>query len=254
MIQSIFSLVFLAGHVLIVALFYFILRAVGNVLSRCLKVPFLGTLMPLVAVTLIGVWAYASYATFETECSRVPPPAYLARPAEKPKGYAIETASIPVFTAGSFDATIPIRDGSFRHYTGTSALSRCIANHRGEDIAKCKDLEEEQIGYVVKVLPWEKLEYWWRPPIYRSEVRVEEIESRKIMSKASELIFGGGLVSTVMEIKGGDQDYGLLGCGYVSPQIGLYRPTLSTRPRGSLYYGADSKLIYWALSPLPTEK
>jgi hypothetical protein len=84
---------------------------------------------------------------------------------------------------------------------------------------------------------------WWFPPIYKADISIIDQTQNKTILNATDWIFGGGLVGIYLRLMGGDQDYNHLSCGYISNEIGTWRPTLSTDPRQAQYAQTDSNLI-----------
>lgn len=178
-------------------------------------------------------------------------PTFYSQPLKKQEGYAIEASAPPNFVVSAFDPRIPLDTYNYK-YVEENGRRHCKGQINGKISFSCAGLENETARYVVKILPWENLDRWWSPPIYKAGYIVQEIKSGKVIASASELIFGGGVTGFVMRIIGGDQDYELRGCGYISKDIGLVRPTLSTRTRGNDYYVADLEFLTKALTPAQT--
>lgn len=205
-------------------------------------------LFPCVAVAVPIFWAYASNAQYKKVCAASIAPQFFSKPALKQNGYAIEQEPIGLFVVSSFDPEISYRFDDFSFIQ----IGANIRHKKNSNGTKQADLAENarEAAYIVKTLAWKRLELWWKPPIYIAEFHVEEIRTKKVIARASELVFGGGLTSMFMRLLGGDQDYEFRGCGYVSKEIGLYRPTLSTRAqRMSAYQNVDQDFVTRALTP-----
>ena len=99
------------------------------------------------------------------------------------------------------------------------------------------------------MLPLKSVGYWWSPPIFKAEIQVQEGPSGTVIATATDLIIGGGLVGHYLRLFGGDQDYEYLSCGYASPNIGPWRPSLTSRPGFSQYEDADLAFVIRALTP-----
>lgn len=248
MIQFIFSIIFAAGLFAALVIGYRTLSKVGDSLFKNLKIGLSGHLLPLGVVVLFAMWGYFSYATFKKACANVSRPAFYSQPLKLQKGYAIEASAPPNFAVSTFNPLIPLDTYNYK-YVDQNGQRRCKSEINGKISISCVGLEDESTQYVIKILPWVKMDHWWQPPIYKAEYVVQEIKSGKVLASASELIFGGGVTGSVMRMIGGDQDYKLRGCGYVSKDIGLVRPTSSTRTRGNDYYVADLEFLSRALYP-----
>jgi|GEM_PF-5894375 len=101
-------------------------------------------------------------------------------------------------------------------------------------------------GLIVNALPHRESNLWWSPPIYEAVVEIRDANSEQVLAKGTDLIFGGGFIGKYLRILGGDQDFERLSCGYASPIIGPWRPTLSSRPGVAEYLQADLKLLKMA--------
>jgi len=203
--------------------------------------------LPIATVVLPILWVYAGYETFKSMCPSNPLPKFFAKPVAPQLGYAVESAMEKYGMVSSFDARIAFRYGDFK-FVDENGNRQCQPVPNRSNIAPCTGLENQKSQYVVKVLPWVSLDKWWSPPIYRQEYRIEEIGTNRVMALASELVFGGGLLSPAMRLAGGDQDHDFLACGYVSSKIDLYRPTLSTRKRQYDYQNVDQDFVMRALT------
>lgn len=80
-------------------------------------------------------------------------------------------------------------------------------------------------------------------PVYQLPIEVRDHRTQAVLVRATDVVFGGGLIGSFMRLFGGDQDYEFLSCGYVSPDIGPWRPSLSTRARVGHYERADTALV-----------
>lgn len=248
MIQFIFSIVFVAALVTGLVVSYRALLVMGDGFFERLNINLSGHLVPLSVVMLFAFWGYISYEAFKKGCATVSRPIFHSQPLKMQRGYAIEASPPPDFAVSAFNPLIPLDTYNVK-YVEENGRRRCKSEINGRISFSCAGLESETTRYVVKILPWTKLDHWWRPPIYKAEYVVQEIKSGKVIASASELIFGGGVTGFVMRMLGGDQDYELRGCGYISKDIGLVRPTLSTRTRGNDYYVADLEFLTSALTP-----
>jgi hypothetical protein len=240
------SLVFLALFLVQLSLPAF----VGYWIGKLTRVPGLKWVFLFLGVCLPILWAYVGYDTYKAMCPKVAAPQFFEKPTSKQRGYAVEWGEAKSFSIGSsFDPEAAFRAGSFQFVDVVGVARRCKPVPNDSKLARCAGLENEESHYVVRELAWKRLDKWWHPPIFQAEIRIEEKISGKLIAQANELIFGGGLLSTAMRMKGGDQDFSLRGCGYISQEIGLYRPTLSTRQqRMYAYQNVDQNFVERALT------
>lgn len=239
------SLVFLAIFLAQISLPAFI----GYWIGRLTGVPALKWVLLLFGVCLPILWAYAGYETYKGMCPKIVSPQFFEKATSRQLGYAIDWGKQKSFDTGSsFNPEAAFKAESFQFVDVVGVGRRCKPVPNSSNEPRCAGLENEQSHYVVKELPWKRLDKWWYPPIFQAEIRIEEKVSGKLIAQANELIFGGGLLSTALRIKGGDQDYALRGCGYISQEIGLYRPTLSTRQRMYSYRNVDQDFVERALT------
>lgn len=93
----------------------------------------------------------------------------------------------------------------------------------------------------VHLLPPQRATSWI--PIWRMPVEVRDHGTHAVLVRATDIVFGGGLLGSFMRLLNGDQDYEFLSCGYFSREIGPWRPSLSTRPRFGQYHRADTAMV-----------
>lgn len=250
MFQFIFGILYTCGLIFAIYWSYRFLLSTGNKLANYLKINLSGHLLPLSILVLIALWVYASYSTFKAGCKNSNQPVFYSHPASAQKGFAVERSSVPFFVISSFDPYIALATYNFK-FVEENGRRSCKAEVQGKISNSCVGLENERVKYVVKILPWKRADNWWHPPIYTAEYQVQDIETKKLLASAKELIFGGGIVSVGMRMFGGDQDYALLGCGYVSNEIGPVRPTLMNKRemRHHAYGRADLEFVTRALFP-----
>jgi hypothetical protein len=80
--------------------------------------------------------------------------------------------------------------------------------------------------------------------LHHLELRVVERATGRVTASATDVLFGGGIVSLYMRLLGGDQDFEYVSCGYASRDIGPWRPSLVSRPRFTQYEVADYGLAF----------
>ena len=110
-------------------------------------------------------------------------------------------------------------------------------------------LERPITDFVILMRPPAQIASWWGAPISRQHIKAAERSTGRVMAEATDLVFGGGLLSWYMKLIGGDQDFQYLSCGYASADIGPWRPSLSSRPREKQYRDADLNLLDKAANP-----
>jgi hypothetical protein len=195
--------------------------------------------LPVLVIAVPCTWAATSYLVFKRDCETVQKPLFLSSPIDKPDGIFVEGPHLggkELIESGAFNFIEQPHDND--------TIRRDFANR-----AEWVSLSSSKTEFVAKELPPELVEYWWAPPIYRYEIHVTEKSSGRLLAKATDLVFGGGLLSWYMSLIGGDQDFRRLSCGYISADIGPWRPTLASRPYFGYYLRADSDFLVKALSP-----
>lgn len=241
----IFALVSLIGLVIFLALPCALL-ALAFVFGRRTGIKGMRWALPLLILGVPLAWALGSHAQFKHDCQSVPKPEFLAGP------------DLP--QAGIFAGA---GRGEHRYYSPEYVLSLGVfefveaEGYQGSLVTRvrnAKDLEtmtmaSSQTAYEVTDLPLRQVPYWWGAPIYVHEIQVKDRAGGALIARATDLVFGGGLLSYVMRLIGGDQDYDFISCGYASPDIGPWRPSLATRVRVKQYEAADAAFLRTALTP-----
>lgn len=88
---------------------------------------------------------------------------------------------------------------------------------------------------------------WWAPALQVMEYEVRETGTGRLLTRASDVLFGGGVASMYLRLLGADQDFDHLSCRYASTDVGPWRPSLTGRPRMAQYEAADLRLLVEAL-------
>lgn len=241
LIFSIFGLMWFAIFLIFTILPFFIAERIGFFTGYSS----LRWGLPTVLFFLIVVWGFASYLTFRHDCQIKPKTeifTFLVTPAA---GFTLHNE---IGYLGNFYWEPMLETGAF-HFIDMSDRRRCIGAKEYVQSSyfpitmQCAQYSSMKSKYVVHLFPMQKIHYWWSPPIFISEIRIEEVSSGRVLAKASELIFGGGLVGRYLSILGGDQDFKYISCGYTDTDIGAWRPTLVNSPRFAEYEAADLLLV-----------
>lgn len=203
--------------------------------------------MPLSLFLLFVAWGFASFYVFKRDCLSVPNSTFFLAPAARPMSFKVNYHNKNSFTAHSFGWPAAIESGIFE-FVDTDVRRECLDEYHVR-VSSCDRYAGISSEFTVEVLPEKRVNYWWLPPLYSVEIRITQNPSGKIIARANDLVFGGGLAGLYMRIIGNDQDYTRLSCGYASPDIGPWRPTLTSRKRFAEYQNADVAFVSNALSP-----
>ncbi len=240
-----------AGLALLALLpFLLLLRARGE---RRRSVPRWAWALPAVAALAVLAWGRAGYARFERDCAAARPAAWPDVAVARPVGVAIDADRGAPWSEFHWDALVQSGVAGFVDVAG---VRWCAGPAARPDVRElpvlrdCSAFDGRQPEFVVHVRAPEPVAKRWHWPEYRVIVEVEERATGQARVRATELVFGGGPVGVVLRaIRGGDQDFARLGCGYASAGIGPWRPTLSSRPQFAAYRRADRALVAAAVAP-----
>lgn len=196
------------------------------------------------------IWLAVGHAEFEHQCRQVHPYRLLAKPAAPARSILVDQFGQRDFADQQTFSTdrvvqlgaVDFIETAIRPTAGTEYM-RYRANQRPE-------FSDRAISPVVVVLPVptnsSRLGLF---PVYHARLLLKERDSGKLLAEASETVFGGGLAGLYLRAIKRDQDQRYLACGYVSPDIGTWRPTLSSDPRYRAYGEADAKFVRNSLQP-----
>lgn len=208
-------------------------------------------LFPTALMLLVLTWSFTGYLAFKRGCRTIPKFEVLAPPSTPPVGFMLygdaSTSMGYAFSAGAV-----LETGAFQ-FIDMEGGRRCTGvkpHERSPEFpitSQCSQHASTTSEFAVHVVPMKPVHYWWSPPIFVSEIRVEEVKSGNVIARASDLIFGGGVVGRYLRLLGGDQDFKHLSCGYASADIGPWRPSLTSRPRFAEYKAADVAFVAKAL-------
>lgn len=246
------ALIFGAFNLATVAIFlalnalpaYLLYRAGSNWGARVNR-PAIRWLLPVLPYAVAIAWVVSAFSAFQSACKAAPGVSVLSTLDGESNGFALRgTRNTFVGSAFSWDAAL--ETGAFQ-FVDLEYGRRCIGKKQHERQpsfpigAQCdKSLRSD---LVVNVLPPRAVEHWWRSPISEAQIEVQDARTGRVLARATDLIFGGGVFGVYLGFFGGDQDYRHMSCGYASPGVGPWRPTLASRPRFSEYREADLRLL-----------
>ncbi len=248
----------------------------GSLIDTRLKSFGFRFLLPALLLLATAVWGWTTYVVFNRDCSLLPNPVIAAKKPPRPEGFSFYNHSTFEPAAG-FRWNSAIDQGYFKYvdYWFPTSQSQKESFTRFDDsmhdggnqrrlcegVTHSKNPTRVNASYecdafnaipkakaIVQILPEKRSEYWWRPPIYKLEIQVKDSPKGVVIASATDLVMGGGLVGTFFSILGGDQDYKFLSCRYASPNIGPWRPSLTSRPRFTQYEVADTDFVVRAFS------
>ena len=235
-------------------------------------------LFPLLLLVVTAGWGWATYVVFKRDCGLVPKPKVALTKPQRPEGFSFYNSS-NFHPAGGIRWEAAMGRGYFKYvdfshpkfplkkdpaaefdyskYDDFNHRRKCAGKTLSE---KPKIVEVDAFGScdpfkaipqaetIVAILPERESEYWWRPPIYELEIQVKDRSKGNVIASATDLVIGGGVVGSLLRAFGGDQDYEFLSCGYASPNIGPWRPSLTSRPRYVQYENADTNFVVHSFS------
>jgi len=277
--QTIFgfaSLIHLCILLALCSLPFYLANLLGVLIDARLKNFRFRLLLPVLLLVTTAVWGAATYVVFKRDCGLVPKPKIDSVKSPRPDGFSFYNNSTFHPAAGYRWDTAIERD-YFRYVDYAYPKPQAKRNPAGEfDYSRYDDFNHSRLcakiirsekpkvidaGYscqafkaipkaetIVHILPERKSEYWWHPPIYELEIQVKDRQKGNVIASATDLIIGGGFVGTLLRAVGGDQDYEFLSCGYASPNIAPWRPSLSSRPRYKQYQVADTSFVVHSFS------
>ena len=235
--------IYLAAPILVAYLAY----RIGQAIGRTTGIAGIQWLLPAAVIGLPISWAVAGYVVFKGQCANVPDPSYISTPSSRPDGFVLDDKGIlqtPYHRSAFVHEQSP-----FQYYEsslgGGHEAPPFFRNYSNGKTEKIHELVSE---YALVLGAPQKVAYWWRPPIYVSEIVVVERRSNKVIAKAVDLIFGGGLIGDYLYMPEGNYDYRYRSCGFVSKDIGVWRTRHGNNPRYGQYVWADNNFVSTALS------
>ncbi len=241
---------FLAGT----ALPFFVAYQIGRFADSRFRIATLRWTLPVALASIVAVWVVSSWIIFKRDCRSASDPIYFFKPNTKPSGISMRSeGDWQSFTRGKFGARTAIAEGYLLFIDEQNFPRNCAGEkqHRSEPFVpiavSCQKYASLKSELTVQIFKERQSDYWWKPPIFTTEIQILENATGRVLAKATDLVFGGGMSGTYMRAFGGDQDFEWLSCGYASQDIAPWRPSLSTRPRVAQYSEADMKFLTKAL-------
>ncbi|WP_306606819.1 hypothetical protein [Azonexus sp.] len=224
----------------------YLLSLIGQRLGHFIGFQAMRWILPIFGTGLAAAWGLASFSAFEKACHSVPGVIVLSRPNVEPSGFVVRGRSNRSFGSLEFNWPTALETGAFQ-FVDAEGGRRCLGkkeNERALLFPTTHDCDlSDQPGMIVDVLPHARSSLWWYPPIFEATIEIREFDSGRVLAKATDLVFGGGLTGKYLRLLGGDQDFEHLSCGFALSDIGPWRPSLVSHPRFSEYLHADLKLI-----------
>lgn len=226
---------------------FFVLFALGGYIDRRKKTRAMRWWLPIGAFWVLAAWICVSYLTFEEACGSLGGLKVLSTRKDGTTGFAVRVERSNGQLAGAeYNWRDILETGAFQ-FVDVGGTRQCIdkKGHEFDSVFAITDKCDRSLhsGVVVDVHPHQPLKKWWLPPISQAVIEVRDADTNQLLAKATDVVFGGGVLGTYLRLLGGDQDYERLSCGFVSPRVGPWRPTLMKRPRYEEYIRADLRLI-----------
>lgn len=217
--------------------------------GRQFSARYLRWLLPCVAIALPIGWASAGYSAFKASCASLPTQAFVFAPVNAPEGFlsdAVHVDSSDLIERGLFKFVEQRQNHTKirRDFAGDKQYPRSPIPVKTE----WGPITELKSEHVVTESMEQQGDRWWKPPIYIHSLEVKELKSGRVLAKATDLVFGGGIFGRYMRLLGGDQDFEHVSCGYASADVGAWRPSLTSRPRFAQYREADAAFLLRALN------
>lgn len=212
----------------------------GYWLGRLTPFPSMRWILPILIIVIPVAWAFTSYWTFKKNCSIIPKTEFFSFPKIQVEGISVIGDHIQV------DNLIDRNAFLFVETQGSDMRIKRYFS-KGKQSRMSEETEWMPTNYAVTELKKQPVAYWWSPPIFTQKIEIKEKKTGVLLARATELIFGGGILGEYLRFFGGDQDFELLSCGYASNTIGPWRPTLANRPQYQHYLDADLNFLVKAL-------
>lgn len=218
-------------------------------IGRRFKMRPLRWVLPAFAIGLPLAWASAGYSTFKASCSSIPTREFVSAPAMQPEGVLLNARHV--------DGADLIKREIFKFIERPHGATKVRRDFAGEKQYPSSPIPVKtefvpstasRSEYLVTESMERQMDRWWNPPIYLHTLQVSEMKTGRLLAKATDLVFGGGVLGPYMRLFGGDQDFEHISCGYASESVGAWRPSLASRPRFAEYRAADAAFFQRALS------
>lgn len=190
------------------------------------------TVMFLVVFSLPGLWMFAAWGLFKSECERNPPSVAVGTTFVEERGLLLKTPVQRVREHIHGLRSLGAIDYVEGEYQGQYVRQFERATERS-------DMPRSQISFVTTDL----IAVSALLPVYRHNLQVQEVSSNRVLTEANEIVFGGGLTGMYMRFFKG-QNYERLGCGYVDGSVRPWRP--GYWPSNDHHIRADRRLISMA--------
>jgi hypothetical protein len=245
------SIIGLAAFIGLTLLPFLVAERLGFKIGRLTRQVTLRWLLPVALLLAAFAWVLSGYLTFKRACQTIPKVEFLGPPSTPPSGFKLYGDS-STSMGYPFSWGAVLETGTFQ-FVDMAGGRRCVgpkAHPRSPKFPttlQCTQHSPTMSEFAVHAIAAQPVHYWWSPPIFVSELRVEEMKSGNVIARATDLVYGGGFTGMYLRLFGGDQDYERLSCGYASSSIGPWRPSLTSRPRFSEYEAADVAFVAKAL-------
>ncbi|HEX2547985.1 MAG TPA: hypothetical protein VHL79_24080 [Ramlibacter sp.] len=227
---------------------FWLLARAGGWVGRQTRFPALGWVLPLALAGAVVAWIATGISAFRKACAASTAVEVLASIDAPARGIALvqeskATGVLALRTSFAWGALL--ESGSLEFVDLETGQRRCrgVKTHERQPAFPIESRCDMSVAPAVDVhlLAPQRASAWM--PIWRMQVEVRDHRTRAVLVRATDIVFGGGLLGSFMRLFKGDQDYAFLSCGYLSREIGPWRPSLSTRPQFDQYSRADSAMV-----------
>lgn len=244
-------------------LIIFLAWKLGRWISKTFKQKILGILVSFIIVAVPIAWLVTSIFQFQNLCKTVPTKKIYLK-TTKQDGLIIDNSGIHKLSfTKSFSIRHLISSGIFSYYENKEKYCKAFSKKPSYSNPYALSCAEEAIRYearyntqVSKATDKPISEYFIESeiasigilkfPIYEAHYNIRRISDGKIIAKATDVIFGGGIIGYFLgafgpSMDGQDNEY--LSCGYASQNIGSWRPQNTSDIRWQQYADQDVNFI-----------